>query len=100
MTLHLRSGPASEPLSLAETKLYLRVDHADEDTVISSLIETSRLQVEAALGLALISQQWTYYADCWPLSGVVELPLRPVVTVDEIRVLDGDGAFLLYRAGS
>ena len=91
MALELLTGPASEPITLAETKLYLRVDHSDEDSLISSLIQTSRLQVEAALGLALISQQWTLHADCWPLSGVVELPLRPLISVDEIRVLSADG---------
>ena len=91
MALELLSGPASEPISLAETKVYLRVDGSDEDSLISSLITTSRLQVEAALGLVLITQQWTLHADCWPLSGVVELPLRPFETVDEVRVLDADG---------
>ncbi len=92
MALELLGGPASEPVSLAEAKTHLRVDHSDEDDLISSLITTSRLQVEAALGLALITQQWVLRADCWPLSGVVELPLRPLISVDEVRVLDAEGA--------
>lgn len=92
MALEMLSGPAGEPVSLAETKVYLRVDHFDEDALIASLITTARLQVEAGLGLALIDQQWMMQADCWPLSGVVEVPLRPLQSVDEIRVLDADGA--------
>lgn len=91
MALELLSGPSSEPVSLDEAKVYLRIDHSDEDALIASLITTSRLQVEAGLGLALIEQQWMVQADCWPLSGVVDLPLRPLQSVDEIRVLDGDG---------
>ncbi|MEM6498725.1 MAG: head-tail connector protein [Pseudomonadota bacterium] len=91
MALELLNGPASEPISLAEAKAHLRVDSSDEDDLISSLITTSRLQVEAALGLALITQQWVQRADCWPLSGVVELSLRPLISVDEVRVLDAEG---------
>ncbi len=64
MALALLSGPASEPISLAEAKTFLRVDHDDEDDFLSSLITTSRLQVEAAMGLSLVTQQWTLYLDC------------------------------------
>ena len=91
MALELLSGPAGEPTSLAEAKAHLRGDHSDEDDLISSLITTSRLQIEAALGLALITQQWQLQADCWPLNGVVDMPLRPLSSVDEIRVLDAEG---------
>lgn len=91
MALELLSGPAGEPVALADARLHLRVDTTDDDSFISSLITTSRLQVEAALGLGLMTQIWLLQADCWPLNGLVELPLRPVQSVDEIRVLDADG---------
>ena len=91
MALALLNGPAVEPVTLAAARLHLRVDTTDDDSLISSLITTSRLQVEAALGLGLIAQQWLLQADCWPLNGLVELPLRPVQSVDEIRVRDADG---------
>jgi len=56
MALVLTSGPASEPVTLAEAKTHLRVDGSAEDTLIASLIITSRLHVEAGLGLALVTQ--------------------------------------------
>ena len=54
MSLVMTGAPALEPVTLAEAKTHLRVGSALEDVFIASLITTSRLQVEAILGLALI----------------------------------------------
>lgn len=91
MRLTLLNGPAAEPLTLEEVKAHLRIDGDDEDAVLSSLITTSRLHVEAALGLALIWQNWRWQADCWPPGGVVDLMTRPLQSVDAIRVSDLEG---------
>ena len=66
MPLVLTSGPAVEPVTLAEAKAHLRVDGTAEDTLIASLIITSRLHLEAAPGLALITQSWSWFLDAWP----------------------------------
>ncbi len=91
MALSPLSAPALEPLSLNEAKAHLRVDTGDEDTLIDSLITTARLQLEAALNAAFITQQWQWTFDCWPMSTIIELPLRPLQTIDAVRVVDGDG---------
>lgn len=91
MATALLSPPAIEPVTLAEAKAHLRVDGSDEDALIESLIVTSRLHVEAALGLALIAQSWRVVLDCWPFGDTVELPVRPLVEVTAIRVRDGNG---------
>ena len=51
MSLVMTSGPALEPVSLAEAKAHLRLDDVAEDALLQSLIVTSRLHIEAALGL-------------------------------------------------
>jgi uncharacterized phiE125 gp8 family phage protein len=91
MALVLTSGPALEPVTVSEAKAHLRVDGTAEDTLISSLILTSRLHVETALGLALITQSWRLLLDAWPKGKAVDLPLRPLQAVDELRVLSADG---------
>jgi uncharacterized phiE125 gp8 family phage protein len=92
MPLILTSGPAVEPVTLAEAKTHLRVDASAEDTLIASLIVTSRLHVEAAAGLALVTQSWSWYLDAWPRGHAVKLPLRPVQSVAAVRLYDEAGA--------
>lgn len=92
MPLVLTSGPASEPVTVAEAKAHLRLDGSAEDALIASLILTSRLHIEAALGVALITQSWTLLLDRWPRGGAVPLPLRPVQTITSARVLAADGS--------
>lgn len=91
MSLDLIAGPAAEPVSLAEAKQHLRVDGTAEDAFIASLIITSRLHVEAALGLALITQRWTWGTDRWPPDGALEFPLRPVQSVEAVRIHPASG---------
>jgi uncharacterized phiE125 gp8 family phage protein len=100
MALVLTSGPAVEPVSLAEAKAHLRVDGTAEDTLIGSLIVTSRLHVEAALGMALVTQGWSYFLDAWPPSREVALPLRPVQSITAVRVYADDESLVTLAADS
>jgi uncharacterized phiE125 gp8 family phage protein len=90
MALVLTSGPAIEPVTLAEAKAHLRVDGTAEDTLVGSLIITSRLHVEAALGLALITQGWSAFIDDWPPGREVRLPMRPVQSITGVRLYAAD----------
>jgi uncharacterized phiE125 gp8 family phage protein len=90
MALVLTSAPAIEPVSLAEAKAHLRVDGSAEDTLIASLVITSRLHVEAALGLALVTQGWSLFLDDWPAGPAVRLPLRPVQEIAAVRLYAAD----------
>jgi len=86
MSMTMTAAPAAEPVTLDEAKAHLRVDGDGENAFISSLIVTSRLQIEAALGLALVTQSWRLTLDDWPADFTIELPMRPVQTVDSIEV--------------
>lgn len=91
MSLVMTSGPALEPVALADAKAHLRIDHTLEDALIQSLIITSRLHIEAALGLALITQSWSYSLDRWPRTQRLNMPIRPVQAVASVRVWSSDG---------
>jgi uncharacterized phiE125 gp8 family phage protein len=93
MAIIMTSGPVVEPITLAEAKLHLRVDTTTEDALISSLILTSRLHVETALDLALITQNWSMFLDAWPSDPIIALPLRPVQSITGVRLYTDDGAY-------
>jgi uncharacterized phiE125 gp8 family phage protein len=91
MSMVMTAAPAVEPVTLAEAKAHLRVDGNAEDAYISSLVVTSRLQIEAALGLALMPQSWRLTIDAWPHGDALELPIRPVQQIRSIEVTHAIG---------
>ena len=100
MALVLTSGPAVEPVTLADAKGHLRIDGSVEDTLILSLIITSRLHIEAALGLALITQSWSYFVDAWPMDAAVALPLFPVRSIAAVKLYAPDETVSIVPADS
>ena len=93
MPLQLRSGPANEPVSLSEAKVFLRIDGTDDDILVSSLITAARIYIETTISKILITENWSFFKDKWPTSGVVHLPLSPVQSIDEIRVYNQDNTY-------
>ena len=100
MGLKLLSGPAAEPVSIDEVKAHLRVDGNNEDALIASLVLTSRLHIETALGLAMMTQQWQLVLDTWPADAIVKLGIAPVQAINEVRVIDKDGAAIVVPSSS
>lgn len=98
MPLTLTSPPATEPVSLAEAKVHLRVTHADDDTYVSTLIIAARRQVESRTGLRLITQGWSLFRDCWPMQADLSLELSPVLSVNDILAYSWDGTPSPYDA--
>ncbi len=100
MALVLTAAPAAEPIALTEVKAHLRIDAGDEDALLSALIVAARMFVERTLGIALITQGWSYFFDVWPQAGCIALPLRPVQAVGAVKVHDGSGGSVTLDAVS
>ena len=92
MSSLLLTAPAVEPLSLAEAKAFLRVEHADDDDLIAALIAASRIHVEAQTRRALIAQSWRIALDQWPADGRLPVRPAPLQEVSAARVYDFAGA--------
>jgi uncharacterized phiE125 gp8 family phage protein len=80
MIPRLVTPPASEPVSLAEAKLYLKLDGDDENDLVASLIAAARLTIEAASRKQLIAQTWRLVLKRWP-SEPLRSPLSPLLAV-------------------
>lgn len=81
--------PAEEPITLAEAKLHLRVDHADEDALIEALIAVAREKAEHLTGRALVTQTLEWISDVFP--DCIRLWKTPLQSVTSIKYLDAAG---------
>lgn len=82
--------PLTEPLSLAEAKLYLRIDGDAEDSLVTDLVVAVREAAEEYLHKSLVTQRWTltyegYAPDCVPL------PKGPVQGIVHVKTRDRAG---------
>ena len=91
MKLTLVSPPGVEPVSAADAKLHLRVDHALDDTLIAGLIGAAREWAEAFTGRKLITQTWSVWLPAWPPARF-RVPLSPVQSVTSIVYTPVGGA--------
>jgi uncharacterized phiE125 gp8 family phage protein len=83
---------AIEPVSLAEAKAHLRVDHNEDDFRISFLISAAREAIELHTGMALVSAGYRWIGDECMQSRFNRLPLWPVAAVSAVSYRAHDGA--------
>ena len=88
----LLTAPAAEPVSLAEAKAYLRLDHDAEDELVSELIASARAQVEKLTRRVLVDQRWRLAVAVPDDGGPIALKPRPVREVEAARARRPGGA--------
>ncbi len=91
MGLVMLTGPAEEPVSVAEAKAHLRVSTAADDGLIGSLIVAAREHVEAHCRRALVTQVWDLFMDAVPAGGEIVLPWPRLRGVESIQFHRADG---------
>lgn len=91
MSAVLLTPPVNEPLTLAEAKAFLRVEHGDDDAVITALIAAARVHVEAMTRRALLAQTWRFVLDAWPRDGRFAPRIGPLRELVAARLFDADG---------
>jgi len=83
--------PSVEPVTVAEAKTLLRVETADEDALLSSLIATARMTVEQSTGRSLVTRELQAVMDHWPNGQRVVLPSPPLQQVLSVSIRDHTG---------
>lgn len=92
MNLTQSSAPAAEPVTLAEAKLHLKVDAADDNDLITAMIAAARIMAEAYTQRQLITATYTLKMDDFPGGyGIIQLPRTPIGTVTSITYIDTAG---------
>lgn len=89
--LELVDAPTTTPITLAEVREQLRIEHNDDDALLVRLISVAvaYTDVAGALGHAMITQKWAQWFA--PNPGMsVNLTLGPVQSVTAVKYYDAD----------
>ena len=81
-SLTRQTGPAVEPVTVAEAKAHLRVDTSEDDAYVQNLVTSAREWCEQCLDRTLVNTQWVMRFDSFPPDGTqdIELPRPPMAT--------------------
>lgn len=112
MRFEISQPPSADALDLAALKDHLRVSHADDDAALLRLMTAATNFFEQSYSVALISQQVTVWLHDWPrtddacpwwdgvqhgavndvlgASGMLTLPVRPLISVDNADLMDDE----------
>ena len=91
------TGPAEEPITLAEAKLHLKVDFTTEDTWITNAIQAAREVAESYTETGLIAQTVTQKLNSFPVvtasNPFAEIILckSPLRSITSLSYTDTDG---------
>lgn len=97
MSFKVVTAVTTEPVTLAEARLHLKVNSDDttEDTLISAWITAAREVAEQYTGRALATQTLELALDEFPdaddCSSVIELPMPPVASITSVKYTDTAG---------
>lgn len=74
--------PVVEPVSLAEAKLYCRIDGTEEDALITSLVKMARQKCESYIGKCIIRKTVTITSFSFPYQ--FQIPYAPIEAVSDV----------------
>jgi len=89
--LRLVTPAAAEPVTLAQAKAFLRIEHAGDDAAITTAIATARQYAENYLRSALLAQTWDYSV-ANPGALQLPLPVGPVSSITSITLTNELGS--------
>ena len=91
MGFKLITGPATEPVSLTEAKLHLKIETADtaDDSLIAIFIQAAREMAEQYTRRAFISQTWELQMDCFEEDDYSLI--TPCSSITSVKYYDASG---------
>ena len=85
------TAPTEEPITTAEAKKHLNVEHTEDDDYIAGIISAARDQLEVATGRSWVTQTWRLALDEFPEEEFLELPRPPLSSVTHVKYYDESG---------
>jgi uncharacterized phiE125 gp8 family phage protein len=98
MAFDIVTPAVEEPITLTEAKNFLRVDHDDDNNLISALITAARQMCEEYTRRILVTTTVDEYFDEFPtnnwsgLSNIIYLSRGPVASISSVKYVDEIGS--------
>lgn len=89
MSVRVITPPAEYPLTLAEVKAHLHVDHDDENALITSYLAAATNHAQKFMGRALITQTLELTLD--KFFPQIQIPMPPLQSIVSIKYDDAAG---------
>jgi uncharacterized phiE125 gp8 family phage protein len=85
----LVTGAASEPLPLADAKIYARVSGTNLDAVLPQMLTAARQRVQRDTGIVLLTETYDISFDTLPTDRTpIVVPWRPVQAITSLKYFD------------
>lgn len=93
MKVRLTTPPATEPITVEDAEMHLRLDSDvnDEAQYVTELISVARGMVESFTGRALITQTWEIYLADFPDRNFIVLPFGNLQSVTSVTTKNSVG---------
>ena len=98
-SVRLVVAPIEEPLTLSQTKTFLRIEHTADDDAISRAITAARLAAEQYIRAVLLAQTWEY-SIANPSGSKLYLPWGPAQSITSIVLTTEAGATSTLNAAN
>ena len=97
--LRLVTPPASEPVTLAQAKTFLRIEHAADDEAVTRAIAAARVAAEQYLRQALLPQAFDFI-QANPCPTQVQLSQGPAQSITSVTLTNEAGATSAVNAAN
>lgn len=97
--LSLVTAPASEPVTLASAKLFLRIEHTADDEAVTRAITASRQAAEQYMRRPLLPQTWDYVV-ANPSPERLYLPFGPAQSITSVTLTTEAGSTSTMNAAN
>lgn len=93
--------PASEPVTVAEAKIFLRVDHSNDDDLIGATIKAARAWAESYTRRKFVHTTLDCsYRELFDTRMPLYVPYAPLVSVSSVKYYDGGGTLTTLDASN
>lgn len=100
-SVRVTQAATAEPVGLDEAKVWCRLEHNEDDALITLLIQAARQRFMEISGRSAGRQSLELRLDRFPVcAGAIVLPFPPVLSVESVKYYDTDGSLQTYGEGS